>query len=108
METDSNKLLIYIDSIIALAKPIFEAGATCAVYFILHDKFDINSKELENLENEFARRDHGQAMVSIFQGKIHSITLTKPWDIIHDTCVQPTKIKEDLICLIHDLTPKSN
>ena len=107
MNNNSNDLLDHIDMVIDLAKPIFEAGATCALSFIMKDKFDIAESELTLLEIAFAKRDHTQAIISTYNGKIYSIMLPQPWNIHDGECVRPIEINSSE-CIIHDLTPNSN
>lgn len=107
MNTSSQDLLTHIDNIIELTKPVFENGAKCAIYIDLWKKFEIDENELETLKSEFAKRDHGKPMISVFNGLIYNVTLPSPWLMNDDGFViAPNKI-EDMSCEIQDLTPKT-
>jgi len=106
MNTSVDDLFDHIDHVIQLAKAIFEENASCALYFELWGKFDISTSELSAVEKYLAKLDHLIPQIAIFEKKIYTITISKPWDIVHGNVVKPTKIKEeDLVCTIQDLTP---
>jgi len=108
MNTSLDHLLDHIDTCIMLSKPIFEEGARCAIYINLWNKYDIDIKELKILEPEIAKRDHNTAMISTFEGKVYTITLTNPWKRDETGEVAPVNKTENLNCNIQDLTPTTD
>ncbi len=104
MSDELIRFLNHVDSVLELLKPIYKAGERTAVYFTLLNKFDIDEKDSEHLQQEILKRDTETPAISYYQNKVYTVIISNPWTIDKDGIItRHVSEVSDRECVISNL-----